>query len=200
MEHHVHLDGHGFRLEPLALSHAPALAGIVDEAMWAGMSGPLPVGIPGMVEYVLRNQAAADVVAFAVLRTDTGEVVGSTAFRDHSADDRRVEIGRTFYARSTWGTLVNPVAKWLMLQHAFEVWDVHRVGFRVDVRNTRSLAAMRRLGAYEEGVMRAHRTAWDGSRADSVCFSILAPEWPGVELGLLGRILGTNVLAMPDIA
>ncbi|MEK8226160.1 GNAT family protein [Oerskovia sp. M15] len=86
------------------------------------------------------------------------------------------------------GSLVNPVSKWLLLRHAFESWDVHRVGFRVDARNSRSLAAMRRLGAYEEGVMRGHRAAPDGTRADSVCFSILAHEWAGVELGLLARI------------
>ena len=121
-------------------------------------------------------------------------MLGSTAFRDLSLVDRRVEVGRTFYARSTWGSLVNPVTKWLLLRHAFETWDVHRVGFRVDTRNTRSLGAMRRLGAYEEGVMRGHRTAPDGTRADSVMFSILAPEWPTVEVGLLERINAPRVV------
>ncbi|MGO1287966.1 MAG: GNAT family N-acetyltransferase, partial [Cellulosimicrobium funkei] len=123
-----------------------------------------------------------------------GAVLGSTAFRDLSLVDRRVEVGRTFYARSTWGSLVNPVTKWLLLRHAFETWDVHRVGFRVDTRNERSLGAMRRLGAHEEGVMRGHRTAPDGTRADSVLFSILAPEWPGVEVGLLARITAPRVV------
>lgn len=147
-----------------------------------------------MVNFIEDTRATRALTAFAVVDAASGLVVGSTAFRDLSLDDRRVEIGRTFYARSTWGSLVNPVSKWLLLRHAFESWDVHRVGFRVDARNARSLAAMRRLGAYEEGVMRGHRTAPDGTRADSVCFSILAHEWAGVELGLLDRITSPRIV------
>ncbi|MBM7495940.1 RimJ/RimL family protein N-acetyltransferase [Oerskovia paurometabola] len=158
------------------------------------MSATLPEGEVGMVNFIEDTRATRALTAFAVVDAGSGLVVGSTAFRDLSLDDRRVEIGRTFYARSTWGSLVNPVSKWLLLRHAFESWDVHRVGFRVDARNTRSLAAMRRLGAYEEGVMRGHRTAPDGTRADSVCFSILAHEWPGVELGLLARIMSPRIV------
>lgn len=188
VEHDAVLEGHGFRLEPLAVAHAGALSQIVDATMWAGMSAVLPVGEVGMVNLVEDTVAAPGTLAFAVVETRTGAVVGSTAFRDLSVVDRRVEVGRTFLARATWGSRVNPAAKWLMLRHAFETWDMHRVGFRVDTRNERSLAAMRRLGAFEEGVMRGHRTAPDGSRADSVCFSILTPEWPGVELGLLERL------------
>ncbi|GAA3224258.1 hypothetical protein GCM10010488_26540 [Oerskovia jenensis] len=194
MQHDVHLEGHGFRLEPLAVAHAGALAQIVDPSMWAGMSTTLPEGEVGMVNFIEDTRATRALTAFAVVDAGSGLVVGSTAFRDLSLDDRRVEIGRTFYARSTWGSLVNPVSKWLLLRHAFESWDVHRVGFRVDARNARSLAAMRRLGAYEEGVMRGHRTAPDGTRADSVCFSILAHEWAGVELGLLARITSPRIV------
>ncbi|WP_064315053.1 GNAT family N-acetyltransferase [Cellulosimicrobium sp. I38E] len=198
MLHDVVLSGHGFRLEPLALEHAETLAGLVDEAMWSGMSIPMPFGVAGMAELVAATRAAPDLTGFVVraagLDGAPGDVLGSTAFRDLSLVDRRVEVGRTFYARSTWGSLVNPVTKWLLLRHAFETWDVHRVGFRVDTRNTRSLGAMRRLGAYEEGVMRGHRTAPDGTRADSVMFSILAPEWPTVEVGLLERINAPRVV------
>lgn len=198
MLHDVVLSGHGFRLEPLALEHAETLAGLVDEAMWSGMSIPMPFGVAGMAELVAATRAAPDLTGFVVRAVGTdgtpGDVLGSTAFRDLSLVDRRVEVGRTFYARSTWGSLVNPVTKWLLLRHAFETWDVHRVGFRVDTRNERSLGAMRRLGAYEEGVMRGHRTAPDGTRADSVMFSILAPEWPTIEVGLLGRINAPRVV------
>ena len=162
------------------------------------MSIPLPYGVAGMADLVAATRAAPDLTGFVVRAVDPdgapGAVLGSTAFRDLSLVDRRVEVGRTFYARSTWGSLVNPVTKWLLLRHAFETWDVHRVGFRVDTRNERSLGAMRRLGAHEEGVMRGHRTAPDGTRADSVLFSILAPEWPGVEVGLLARITAPRVV------
>ncbi|MCB7135157.1 GNAT family N-acetyltransferase [Cellulosimicrobium marinum] len=198
MLHDVVLTGYGFRLEPLAPEHAGPLAGIVDEAMWSGMSTPLPRGLDGMADLVAATRSAADLTGFVVRRAEPdgspGDVLGSTAFRDLSLVDRRVEIGRTFYARPAWGTLVNPVTKWLLMRHAFETWDVHRVGFRVDARNERSLAAMRRLGAYEEGVMRGHRAAPDGSRADSVVFSVLAPEWPGIEVGLLDRITRPRVV------
>lgn len=198
MLHDVVLSGHGFRLEPLAPEHAETLAGLVDEAMWSGMSVPMPFGVAGMAELVAATRAAPDLTGFVVRAVDAdgrpGAVLGSTAFRDLSLVDRRVEIGRTFYARTAWGSLVNPVTKWLLLRHAFETWDVHRVGFRVDARNERSLGAMRRLGAYEEGVMRGHRAAPDGTRADSVMFSVLAPEWPGVEVGLLERITAPRVV------
>ncbi|WP_435738308.1 GNAT family protein [Cellulosimicrobium sp. PMB13] len=199
MLHDVVLTGHGFRLEPLALEHAEPLAGIVDEAMWSGMSTPMPRGVAGMAGLVAATRDAPDLTGFVVRWVDpdgsSGDVLGSTAFRDLSLVDRRVEIGRTFYARATWGSLVNPVTKLLLLRHAFETWDVHRVGFRVDARNERSLGAMRRLGAYEEGVMRGHRSAPDGSRADSVVFSVLAPEWPGIESGLLERITRPRVVS-----
>ncbi len=197
--HDVVLTGHGFRLEPLALEHAEPLARVVDETMWSGMSMPMPRGVAGMADLVAATRAAPDLTGFAVRAVGDdgtlGDVLGSTAFRDLSLVDHRVEIGRTFTARSAWGTLLNPVTKWLLLRHAFETWDVHRVGFRVDARNARSLGAMRRLGAHEEGVMRGHRTAPDGTRADSVVFSILAPEWPGVEVGLLERIARPRVVA-----
>jgi len=196
--HDVVLTGYGFRLEPLAPEHAEPLAGIVDETMWSGMSIALPCGVGGMADLVASTRSAPDLTGFVVRAAHPdgtpGAVLGSTAFRDLSLVDRRVEIGRTFYARETWGGLVNPVTKWLLLRHAFERWDVHRVGFRVDARNARSLGAMRRLGAYEEGVMRGHRAAPDGTRADSVVFSVLAPEWPGIEVGLLDRITRPRVV------
>src|SRR5690606_25511951 len=111
--HDVVLSGHGFRLEPLAPEHAETLAGLVDEAMWSGMSVPMPFGVAGMAELVAATRAAPDLTGFVVRAVDAdgrpGAVLGSTAFRDLSLVDRRVEIGRTFYARTAWGSLVNPV-------------------------------------------------------------------------------------------
>ena len=198
MLHDVVLSGHGFRLEPLALEHAETLAGLVDEAMWSGMSIPLPYGVAGMADLVAATRAAPDLTGFVVRAVDPdgapGGVVGTTPVRGLSLGGRSGGGGRAGFRGAAGGSRVNPVTKWLLLRHAFETWDVHRVGFRVDTRNERSLGAMRRLGAHEEGVMRGHRTAPDGTRADSVLFSILAPEWPGVEVGLLARITAPRVV------
>lgn len=103
---------------------------------------------------------------------------------------QRCEIGHTFYGRHWWGGATNPACKLLLLTHAFEDWGMYRVALRCDARNARSLAAMRRLGAVPEGVLRGHRVAADGSRGDTAYLSVLAPEWPAVRDGLLRRFAG----------
>jgi len=130
-------------------------------------------------------------LAFAVLDAATGEVRGSTSFYDWEPRMARVEIGHTYYARRWWGTSNNPACKLLMLRHAFETWGCVRVALRADARNARSIAAITRLGATPEGVLRSHRVAPDGSRGDTAYFSILADEWPAVRDGLLARLART---------
>ncbi len=100
----------------------------------------------------------------------------------------RVELGSTFYAREWWGGTTNPACKYLLLRHAFEDLGVARVALRADARNSRSLGAIRRLGAVPEGVLRSHRVAPDGSRQDTAYFSVLRDEWPTVRDGLLARL------------
>lgn len=188
MEHTLVLEGHGFRLEPLAVAHVGALAASVDDAMWSGMSTPTPRGELGMANYVEDTLAMPDCLAFAVIDQVSGEVRGSTAFCALSHDQGRVEVGRTFYDRRVWGRVINPACKFLLLEHAFSAWGLFRVALRADSRNTRSIAAITRLGATYEGTLRGYRLAPDGSRADSLSFSILEPDWPGVRAGLLARV------------
>ncbi|MFC4616535.1 GNAT family N-acetyltransferase [Cellulomonas algicola] len=195
MLHDVTLEGHGARLVPLDDTHAAALAAFVDDRVWAGMSSPLPVGIDGWRAEVDRARATPGRVALAVLDAATGEVRGSTSFYDLDTHVLRVEIGHTYYAPRWWGTSNNPACKLLMLTHAFETWGMQRVAFRADTRNTRSVGAIRRLGAVPEGVLRSHRLAPDGTRGDSAYFSILPDEWPAVRAGLLARLAGTT----PDV-
>lgn len=192
MEHDLNLAGHGVRLVPLTLEHAPALLELIDEALWAGMTTPTPTSV-AEVEATVRS-AGADPgrLAFAVLGTDTGEVRGTTSFYDLVRPQRRVEIGHTYYGRAWWGGTTNPACKLALLTHAFDVWDLYRVALRADARNARSIAAMLRLGAVAEGHLRSHRLASDGTRADTAYFSILAPEWPDVRAGLLARLDGTQ--------
>lgn len=111
---------------------------------------------------------------------DAGAVVGSSSYYDVSPDNSHVSIGYTTYAPQVWGTAVNPATKLLLLQHAFEVLGMNRVQLKTDNRNLRSQAAMLKIGATREGVLREHMVRRDGTRRDSVIFSILASEWPAV--------------------
>lgn len=193
--HDIVLETHGVRLEPLATRHAEALAALVDDESWAGMTQPLPGTPELMATYVEAALAAPDQVPFAVVGASDGVVRGSTRLYDLAPAQRRVEIGATFYGRDWWGGATNPACKYLLLRHAFAELGLQRVALRGDSRNTRSLAAMRRLGATQEGVLRAHRVAPDGSTGDTVYFSILADEWPAVREGLLARLASIGATA-----
>lgn len=188
MLHDVTLEGHGVRLVPLDLPHAEALAAFVDARVWAGMSSALPDGVDGWRAEVEAAHATPGRLAFAALDAATGEVRGSTSFYDRDLRVPRVEIGHTYFAPRWWGTSNNPACKLLMLEHAFGAWGCARVALRADTRNTRSVAAITRLGAVPEGVLRNHRLAPDGSRGDTAYFSILPDEWPAVRAGLLARL------------
>ncbi len=194
MLHDLHLSAHGVRLEPLSRDHAPALAALVDAQLWAGMTSALPGTAPAMDAYVDAAIAARDHLAFAVLGPD-GEVRGSTRFYDLNAGQRRVEIGSTFYGRDWWAGATNPACKLMLLRHAFETLGLRRVALRCDARNTRSRAAILKLGATEEGRLRAHRVAPDGSEGDTLYFSILSDEWTGVREGLEARLTALTAVS-----
>lgn len=184
------LVGRGVRLVPLAAEHAPALAPLVDDALWAGMTTPLPDSVEAMERHVTSLASRPGVVAFAVVDKllEPGVVVGVTSFYDVDLRIGRAEIGHTFYGRRWWGTHVNAATKLALLTHAFDEWGVERVALRADARNARSLAAIARLGATREGVLRSHRVAPDGSRGDTVYFSILRDEWPASRASLEARL------------
>jgi RimJ/RimL family protein N-acetyltransferase len=124
-----------------------------------------------------------------------GEVRGSTRFYELSTGQRRVEIGSTFYGRDWWAGVTNPACKLMLLRHAFEELGLRRVALRCDARNTRSRAAILKLGAREEGRLRAHRVAPDGSVGDTLYFSILSDEWPGVRDGLEARLAALTAVS-----
>ncbi|WP_265520229.1 GNAT family N-acetyltransferase [Oerskovia flava] len=188
MHHDLTLHGPGVRLEPLDHTRAPALAALVDDELWAGMSSPTPRDVDALRTYVDAALAAPGRLAFTAVDAVSGEVRGSTSFYDHEPGLGRVEIGHTFFGRRWWGTTNNPACKLAMLTHAFETWGLQRVALRADARNTRSTAAIRRLGAVPEGVLRSHRLRPDGTRGDTAYFSILADEWPAVRASLVARL------------
>ena len=188
MHHTITLDGFGVRLVPLAPEHASDLAAMVDAELWSGMSVAVPDTVESMTAYITSGIEAPGRAAFAVLGADDGVVRGSTSLYDWVPAQERAELGSTFYARRFWGGATNPACKLLLMRYAFEEAGINRLALRADARNARSLAAISRLGAVHEGVLREHRIAPDGSRGDTVYYSILAREWPDVRDRLLTRL------------
>lgn len=191
MHHDLVLAGHGVRLEPLTEAHAPALAALVDDALWAGMTSPRPDGVEGWRAWARAQRAAEAKMVFAVVTDggpDDGRVRGSTSYYELVPAQRRTDVGSTFYGRAWWGGATNPACKLLLLAHAFDTWGFQRVALRADARNTRSCAAIERLGAVREGVLRKHRVAADGSSGDTVYFSVTDDEWPTVRANLTARL------------
>lgn len=142
----------------------------------------------------LRNQEAKGFFIFGVrLRTEVGglpagSLVGMTSYLDVSPGDARLEIGGTGYSTDVWATAVNPEAKYLLLEHAFESLNVGRVQIKTDIRNHRSQQAIARLGATYEGILRRGQRRADGTIRDSVIFSITIDDWPAVRARLAARL------------
>ncbi len=134
-------------------------------------------------EQALREQA------YVVVDNATGKLLGSSRFYNPNTLVPHAYIGYTWYDTDVRGTHVNPEAKLLLLTHGFETLKLLRVGFEVDADNLRSRAALLKLGATLEGVLRHHRRRWsDGALSDTYSFSILLDEWPQVKAGLLARL------------
>jgi RimJ/RimL family protein N-acetyltransferase len=196
----VVLGGRHVRLEPLTPAHAPALAAAAAEDRSTFGFTPVPDGDSAAAAYVAGLLADADrglVLPFATLLPD-GDVVGGTRFLGleywQLGDPRPpgvpvvAEIGGTWLAPRAQRTAVNTEAKLLMLTHAFETWQVLRVSLKTDARNARSRAAIERLGARFDGILRAHSPAADGGLRDTAFFSILRMEWPQVRDRLRRRL------------
>ena len=187
----VVLEGRFVRLEPLAPSHAvPLLAAAQAPEIWTSMPTALTTraAIDRWIAEALERAGEGREFAFAVVVREGGRVVGSTRYMDVQAAHRGVEIGWTWYAPDVWGTAVNPEAKYVLLQHAFEEWGAIRVCLKTDARNLHSQAAIRKLGAHYEGTLRSHRIRQDGTARDSVLYSIVRQEWPEVRAALEQRI------------
>ena len=180
----VTLEALGVRLVPLALHHEAGLrAAASDGELWKirVTSVPEPENTRAYIESALQT---SNRLAFAVTRTDTDEVLGSTSFHDIVHELKRVEIGYTWYAARYQRTHVNTTCKLLMLTHAFETLRCHLVGWRTDNFNFKSQRAIERLGAKKDGVIRAHALRRDGTLRDTVMYSLTAGEWPEVKAHL----------------
>jgi len=128
-------------------------------------------------------------VPFVVIDKDEQKICGSTSFGNISFYDQRIEIGWTWLGEEFRGTGVNRQAKFSLFSYAFEVLKMERVEIKTDNLNERSKAALRKVGAFEEGVLRSHMLMHDKRRRDSVYFSILKGEWPAVKRAYFGELL-----------
>lgn len=184
----VTLTGRIVHLAPMTYAHIPDLveAGR-DESIWKYMIyGDLSSaeGMSGWVREILHRQSTGTDMAFVVILQENERVVGATRYMEMRPLHRSLEIGGTWIAPEYHRTGVNTECKYLMLKHAFEKMTCIRVQFKVDARNKQSIAAIERLGAIREGVLRNHYILQDGSYRDSVYFSILDREWPAARIRL----------------
>jgi RimJ/RimL family protein N-acetyltransferase len=191
----VALDGKFVRLEPLEERHRDAIrpAAQHPEIFTVTTSALGPLYDPYIDNALKRSDGAHD-LAFAVLLkaqdSSKGRYVGMTRYLNIEEAHKKLEIGSTWYEPSTWGGPVNPECKLLLMRHAFEALKFHRVEYKTDVRNTRSRAAILKLGATQEGIFRKHMIMADGHVRDSVYFSIVDTDWPAVKAGLEKRLAG----------
>ncbi len=196
----ITLTGTHIALVPLEHGHAEALAAAsaLDPTLYQWSAVPLGKdAVSAYIEKALAWRQAGTAVPFAIVRNQDGAIVGSTRFweierwgwppghaRHMRPDPDACEIGYTWLSRPAIRTAANTEAKFLMLQHAFETWQVLRVCLHTDARNKRSQAAIQRIGGKLEGVLRAHRMAADFTVRDSFRYSIVAAEWPEVKIRL----------------
>ncbi|GGN34020.1 GNAT family N-acetyltransferase [Deinococcus daejeonensis] len=187
------LSGRLVTLEALRPEHGADLsAGATEDTIrFLARGGPAENTPQAWAAYVERLNALARRVNFAVRSRASGRVVGRISYSEVNVADRWVEVG-TMLLPGAQGTGVNVDAKVLVMDRAFGVLGANRVHFKVDALNERSLRAMRRLGAAEEGMLRAYQVRPDGTARDSVMFSVLRGEWPRVRAGLLARLPGDS--------
>ncbi len=181
----------GIRLEPLALEHENGLkAAAADGELWRlrVTSVPEPEHTRAYIETALKMREAGHRFAFAVIDEASGMVLGSTSFHDILPEVKRVEIGYTWYARRVQRSHVNTTCKLLMMGHAFDTLGCHVVGWRTDNFNFASQAAIERLGAKKDGVIRGNAMRRDGTIRDTVMYSLRVGEWPEARAQLLYRL------------
>lgn len=187
----ITLSGPLARLEPLSQDHAQDLSQASAEnelhTLWY-TAVPAPQAVPTEIERRLGLQAQGTMLPFAICQTDGGRAVGMTTYMNIDAVHKRVEIGSTWYAPSVQRTGLNTQVKTLLLTHAFEALGCIAVEFRTHRLNRQSRAAIERLGAQLDGILRAHMVMPNGTLRDTAVYSITASDWPGVKAHLAGLV------------
>lgn len=189
------LEGTRVRLEPLSLAHVPQLSDVgLDPDLWRWT----PTTVTSQdemrtyVQAALTMQGDGSALPFAIIERSSGKAIGSTRFGSIEKSHRRLEIGWTWIAAPWQRSAVNTEAKYLMLKHAFDVLQCMRVELKTDSLNERSRAAILRIGAKEEGILRNHMMTQNGRVRDTVYYSIIEAEWPVVKAALELKLAQTK--------
>jgi RimJ/RimL family protein N-acetyltransferase len=191
----VMLEGRHVRLEPMARERAGAIAAALgaaaaDGSMWESKvtTIPRPETAAAYVDQALSELDAGHSMPFSTIDRASGKVVGSTRYMNIEAPHRRLEIGTTWIGKSFQRTAINTEAKYLMLKHSFETLRCIAVDLRTHEKNVQSRAAIERLGAKLDGLLRNHRIMPDGSLRNTATYSIIDAEWPVVKARLQARL------------
>jgi RimJ/RimL family protein N-acetyltransferase len=187
------LQGSRITLRPLQYTDADALVhAAADGELWnlTVTVVPSPTTVDAYLKKALDGRDAGTVLPFVIVLKDTGEMIGSTRLWKIDRLNRKLEIGSSWISARWQKTFVNTEAKYLLLRHAFEVLDCVRVQFTTDEHNQASRQAILRLGAQQEGIVRHERIMPDGRKRNSVRFSIIDEEWPGVRRNLEQKLAG----------
>jgi RimJ/RimL family protein N-acetyltransferase len=185
------LAGKHVLLEPLARDHLPALQdAAADGELWKlwYTSVPTKETMAADTDYRLALRERGLMMPFVARRASDQKVIGATTYMNIVAEHRRLEIGSTWYAKSAQRSPINTEAKLLLLSHAFESLDCIAVEFRTNWHNRQSRAAIERLGAKLDGVLRSHMLGRHGELRDTCVYSITAAEWPTAKLGLRHKL------------
>lgn len=184
----IELEKDGVRLVPLQKSHKNALLKAASDGelwnLWV-TSVPSSESIDHYIDSALLDKEKNTALPFVVVHVQSDTIIGSTRYLNGDVENRRLEIGSTWYSRSYHRTGVNTLCKFLLLRHAFEKLDIIAVEFRTHWYNYESRKAIERLGAKQDGVLRNHKILTDGTLRDTVVFSIIKSEWPTVKKWLL---------------
>lgn len=183
----IELEGLKIRLAPLAVSHREGLLkAAADGKLWElwYTSVPSENNIDYYFQKALEDLKNGTAYPFVIIDQNNGEIIGCTRFCNVSQENRRLEIGYTWYGEKYQGTGVNTECKYLLLKYAFEELDCIAVEFRTNRFNLRSRSAISRLGAKQDGILRNHQINKDGSYRDTVVYSITDQEWHGVKKSL----------------
>jgi RimJ/RimL family protein N-acetyltransferase len=184
----VTLEGRVARLVPLAAEHAESLAEVATPDIFTFTYPPRELSAKGFAEGIEMLRRLPGFCPFAIVQKEQGRAIGMTSYLDIRPQDRALEIGFTWIARPYQGTAVNPECKYLLFRHAFDVQGAVRVQLKTDLRNLQSQAAIAKLGAVREGVLRKHMIMPDGHVRDTVMYSVTADEWPEVQRRLETRL------------
>lgn len=195
LSHDLSLVGTHAALEPIQFKHAEALGvAASDGELWnlSFTTVPTPEGMPALVKETLSKRDSGHQLPFVIRRLSDDKIVGSTRYYNVMPEHRNLSIGYTWYSASAQRTAINTECKFMLLEHAFDVLGCISVSWHTHQDNLRSQAAIKRLGAKEEGVLRNHMIMPDGSFRHTHCYSMLDSEWPASKAFLSARLAQDN--------